>query len=119
MNQIIIDGRVQRNTNLFGEIASFNIASITGNFTDIYGNQKKRRTLIRVVYPKNITPADEEIIQEGNMVRVYGKFDSEQNKDKKGSVVYNKIICARKVVKIEYDELEGKFVEVPFDKNGR
>ena len=111
MNQSILDGYVLKDTKLFDKVASFNISSVTGTFTDINGNKRKRYTYIRVIYPKDITPEAEEIIKEGNYIRIYGKLDSEQYKNEKGRIVYNKVLCAYKVVKLEYDVESGKYIE--------
>ena len=46
------------------------------------------------------------------MVRIYGKLDSEQYTTKDGKIVYNKIICADKVVKIKFDRESQEYVEV-------
>lgn len=112
MNQIIIDGCVQKNVNLLSEISSFNLSAITGEFTLLDNKKKNRFTYIRVIYPKEITEYIESIIQPNNMVRVYGKLDSEQYETENGKTVYNKILCADKVVKIRFNKDSQQYEEV-------
>ena len=78
MNQIIIDGCVQKDAKLYEEIANFNISAITGEYTCVDGSKKNRFTYIRVVYPKPITEYLESVLEPGVMIRIYGKLDSEQ-----------------------------------------
>jgi hypothetical protein len=113
MNKIIIDGCVQDNVKLLDEVANFNIRAITGIYHCMANApDKKRFTCVRVVYPNVINEYDEETIQTGCMVRIYGKLDSEQYTTKDGKIVYNKIICADKVVKIKFDRESQEYVEV-------
>lgn len=112
MNQIIIDGCVQKNVNLLSEVASFNLSAITGKFTLVDNSKKNRFTYIRVIFPQEITEYIESIIQPNNMVRVYGKLDSEQYETESGKTVYNKIICAEKLVKIRYNKVTNQYDEV-------
>ena len=55
MNQVTIDGCVQKDTKLYENIASFNISSITGEYNCPDGQKKNRFTYIRVVFPETIT----------------------------------------------------------------
>lgn len=112
MNQIIIDGCVQKNTNLMSDIASFNISAKTGVFKLVNNNDKNRFTYIRVIYPYEITSDIQELLIAGNMVRIYGKLDSEQYETDKGKIVYNKIICAEKIVKIRFNKEIDQYEEV-------
>lgn len=112
MNKIIIDGCIQNNTNLLADIASFNISAKTGLFTLINNKTKNRFTYIKVVYPHEIDEYTESVIQPNQMVRIYGKLDSEIYETDSGKNVYNKIICADKLVKIRYNKDTHDFEEV-------
>lgn len=112
MNQVIIDGCVQQNPKLFDNIASFNIASITGKFKLMNNKEQNRFTYIRVIYPKPISEYLENLLQTDSMVRVYGKLDCERYETSSGKVVYNKIICANKIVKIHYNKDTLQYEEV-------
>ena len=46
------------------------------------------------------------------MVRIYGKLDSEQYETDKGKIVYNKIICADKILKIRFNKETDQYEEV-------
>ena len=54
----------------------------------------------------------ESVVQPNNMVRVYGKIDSEQYETDSGKTVYNKILCAEKVVKIRFNKDTQQYEEV-------
>lgn len=112
MNRIILDGCIQKDVKLFDEISNFNISAITGKYDCIDGTTKNRFTFIRVIYPGEIDSYLEEILQPGVMVRIYGKIDSEQYQTSSNKQVYNKIICAEKIVKIRYIEELQDYVEV-------
>ena len=112
MNQIIIDGCVQKDVKLFDEIANFNISAITGKYKCVDNTEKNRFTYIRVIYPKQIDEYLENIMQPQSMIRIYGKLDSEQYVTASNKVVYNKIICAEKIVRIRYDKDIEDYVEV-------
>lgn len=112
MNQIIIDGCVQKDTKLFDEIATFNISAITGKFKLMDNTTKNRFTYIRVIYPGEINEYLESILEPGSMIRITGKLDSEQYNTQSNKTVYNKIICAEKIVKIHFDKEIGEYVEV-------
>ncbi len=112
MNKVILDGSVQKDAKLFDEIANFNISSITGSYNCIDNTKRNRFTYIRVIYPGEIDERLEQILQPGVMVRVYGKIDSEQYVTASNKVVYNKIICAEKIVKIRYNDDIQEYVEV-------
>ena len=112
MNKIIIDGRVQKDVKLFDEIANFNISSITGTYTCIDNSVKNRFTYIRVIYPREVDESLIDILQPDVMVRIYGKLDSEQYVTSSNKVVYNKVICAEKIVKIRFDKDIQEYVEV-------
>lgn len=112
MNKIILDGRVQKDTKLFSDIASFNISAVTGKFTLIDGKQKNRFTFIRVIYPHPIDEYIEDIVQPNSFVRIYGKIDSERYVTPNGKNVYNKVICADKIVRVVYNEDINDFDEV-------
>ena len=112
MNEIIIDGCVQKDIKLFDEIANFNISAITGKYTCVDNIKKNRFTYIRVIYPKPIDDYIENILQPQSMIRIYGKLDSEQYVTTSNKVVYNKIICAERIVRIRYDKDIEDYVEV-------
>jgi len=112
MNKIILDGCVQKDVKLFEEIANFNISAITGKYNCIDNTTKNRFTYIRIVYPMDVDERLESILQPGVMVRVYGKIDSEQYVTSSNKVVYNKIICAEKIVRIRFNEDIQDYVEV-------
>lgn len=112
MNQIILDCKVQKDIKLFDEVANFNVSSITGEF-NLVGNTKKNRfTYIRVIYPHEIDDRIIDILQPDCMIRVYGKLDSEQYQTSSNKVVYNKIICADKIVRVRWSEEIQEYVEV-------
>ena len=112
MNEIIIDGCVQKDIKLFDEIANFNISAITGKYTCVDNIKKNRFTYIRIIYPKPIDDYIENILQPQSMIRIYGKLDSEQYVTTSNKVVYNKIICAERIVRIRYDKDIEDYVEV-------
>lgn len=112
MNQIIIDGCVQKNVNLLSEIASFNLSAITGEFTLMNNLKKNRFTYIRVIYPHDVNDYIESVVVPDNMVRIYGKLDSEQYETESGKIVYNKILCADKIVKIRFNKDIQQYEEV-------
>lgn len=112
MNNIIIDGCVQKDIKLFDEISNFNISAITGAYNCVDNTKKNRFTYIRVIYPHQVDEYTESILQPGSMIRIYGKLDSEQYLTTTNKVVYNKIICADKIVRIRYDKDIEEYVEV-------
>ena len=112
MNEIIIDGCVQKDCKLFEEIANFNISSITGKYMCMDNTEKNRFTYIRVIFPYPVDEYIESMLQPGSMIRIYGKLDSEQYKTVNEKIVYNKIICANKIVRIRYDGDLKDYVEV-------
>ncbi|MEE3344053.1 MAG: hypothetical protein VZS44_08185 [Bacilli bacterium] len=112
MNEVILDGKVQKNINFLSDIISFNISSITGKFKLIDNSVKNRFTYIRVIYPYQLDEYTQSILVPDNMVRIYGKIDSEQYETKDGKIVYNKIICANKIVKIYYNDSTKMYEEV-------
>lgn len=112
MNVVIIDGIVQKDAKLFDQIANFNISAITGRYVCVNNLVKNRFTYIRIIYPKPIDERIESILKPGVLVRIYGKLDSEQYTSKSEKRVYNKIICADKIVAIKYDMNTGEYVEV-------
>lgn len=112
MNNVIIDGRIQENTNLFSDIASFNISALTGKFKLVNNKEKNRFTYIRVIYPFEVDDYIESIIQPNTMIRVYGKLDSEQYETDSGKIVYNKVISADKLVRIHFNKDTNQYEEV-------
>ena len=112
MNQVIVDGCVQKDVKLFEEIASFNVSVHTGFYNCMDNTQKKRYTYYRVVYPHDITPEVEELIQTSSMIRIYGELDSEVYVTTAGKYVYNKILKAHKITRIRFDKDIEEYVEV-------
>ena len=112
MNEVTLDGCVQKDVNLFDEVASFNISAITGTYMCMNTTKKNRFTYLRIIFPQPIDEYLEDIIQPGSMVRIHGKLDSEQYITKNNKIVYNKVICADKVVRIKYDKDYEQYVEV-------
>lgn len=112
MNQVTVDGCVQRDPKLYDEIANFNISVKTGVYTCVDNSIKTRYTYYRVIFPQEIDERMEEIIQVGSMIRIYGKLDSEIYITKTGKYVYNKIIYAEKIVRVRYDKDINEYVEV-------
>ena len=100
-NEIVLDGKVQKDVKIFDEVINFNISAITGEYTNLENNKKNRYTFIRVVYDGEINDEVKSIIKTGNYIRIYGKLDSEQYKSQTGKIVYNKILCVNKVEKLE------------------
>ena len=101
-NEIILDGKVQKDVKVFDEVINFNISAITGEYTNLENIKKNRYTFIRVIYMGEITNEVKEIIKTGNYIRIYGKLDSEQYKSQTGKIVYNKILCVNKVEKLDF-----------------
>lgn len=112
MNEVKLDCCVQKDVKLFDEIANFNVSAITGTYTCMDNTTKNRFTYIRVIYPHEVDEGVEEILQPGSMVRIYGKLDSEQYITSSNKQVYNKIICAEKIVRIRFDSDIQEYVEV-------
>lgn len=100
-NEIILDGKVQKDVKIFDEVINFNISAITGEYKNLENNKKNRYTFIRVIYVGEITDEVKSIIKTGNYIRIFGKLDSEQYKSQTGKIVYNKILCVDKVEKLE------------------
>ena len=112
MNKLVSDGCVQKDAKLFDDIANFNISAITGEFTCLDNTKKNRFTYIRVIYPKPVDEYMENILQPNSMIRIYGKLDSEQYITNSNKIVYNKVICADKIVRIRFDKNIEDYVEV-------
>jgi hypothetical protein len=112
MNEIKIDGCVQKDVKLFDEIANFNISAITGQYTCVDNTKKNRFTYIRVIFPHQVDEYMESILQPNSMIRIYGSLDSEQYTTTSNKIVYNKIIRADKIVRIRYDKDLQDYVEV-------
>lgn len=112
MNKIVLDCCVQKDVKLFDEIANFNVSAITGQYKCIDNTIKNRFTYIRVIYPHVVDDRITEILQSGSMIRIYGKIDSEQYVTSSNKLVYNKIICADKIVRIRFNQDIQEYVEV-------
>lgn len=111
-NEIVLDGKVQKDVKIFDKLVNFNISAITGRYITPQNLERNRYTFIRVVYEGEVTEEVKDSIKEGNFVRIYGKLDSEQYKSQTGKFVYNKILVVNKVTKLDYDRQQGIFVEV-------
>ncbi len=112
MNKIVLDCCVQKDVKLFDEIANFNVSAITGQYKCIDNTIKNRFTYIRVIYPHVVDDRITDILQSGSMIRIYGKIDSEQYVTSSNKLVYNKIICADKIVRIRFNQDIQEYVEV-------
>lgn len=112
MNQIVLDCKVQKDVKLFGEVANFNVSSITGQYTLLDNAKKNRFTYIRVIYPHEVDDRIIDILQPESMIRIYGKLDSEQYPTSSNRIVYNKIICAERIVRIRWNPDLQDYVEV-------
>lgn len=99
-NEIILDGKVQKDVKVFDEVINFNISAITGEYKTLENTKKNRYTFIRVVYVGDINDEVKNTIKTGNFIRIYGKLDSEQYKSQSGKIVYNKILCINKVERL-------------------
>ena len=111
-NQIVLDGKVQKDVKIFDDIVNFNLSSITGKYISPNNEEKSRYTFIRVIYDGEVTDKIKQILQPGNFIRMYGKLDSEQYQSKTGKIVYNKILVAEKINQLKYDPEFGIFTEV-------
>lgn len=111
-NEIVLDGKVQKDVKYFDELINFNISAITGTYLTLDNYKKNRYTFIKVVYDGEITEKINEIIQPGNFVRICGKLDSERYLSKSGKPVYNKVLVVNKISKLEYDSNLGILIEV-------
>lgn len=112
MNKVVLDCKVQKDIRLFDEIANFNVSSVTGYFNLINNVKKNRFTYIRVIYPYEVTDDIINILQPDSMIRIYGKIDSEQYQTSNNKLVYNKIICADKIVRVRWNPNIQEYVEV-------
>lgn len=112
-NEFILDGKVQRDVKYFDDHIAFNISSITGKCLTEEGKERPKYTFIRVLYFGELNDDVIKTITEGNLIRLYGRIDSEQYKDKKGKTVYNKILYAEhisKLLKADVEILEEKVI---------
>lgn len=112
MNKVVLDCCIQKDVKLFDEVANFNVSAITGQYKCIDNTMKNRFTYIRVIYPHQVDERITEILQPNSMIRIYGKIDSEQYVTTSNKVVYNKIICADKIVRIRFNQDIQEYVEV-------
>ena len=104
-NEIVIDGKVQKDAKVMSEMTSFNICAITGEYQLVDNTKRNRYTYIRVLYPTDETPDLKKILMPRAMVRVYGKLESDK-------IVYNKVLTATKVVPLRYNKELGEYEEV-------
>lgn len=112
MNQIILDCKVQKDVKLFDEVPNFNVSSITGQYTLADNTKKNRFTYIRVLYPHEVTDRVVDVLQPNSMIRIYGRLDSEQYPTANKKIVYNKLICADKIVRVRWNADIQDYVEV-------
>lgn len=111
-NEIVLDGKVQKDAKVLAEVSTFNISAITGEYKLTDNSKRNRYTYIRVIYVGDKTPELEKLLQTGNMVRIYGKLDSEQYVAKSNKVVYNKILNATKITQLVFDKETKEYREV-------
>lgn len=111
-NQIILDGKIQKDVKYFSDIINFNISSVTGVYQIPEGGKRNRYTFIRSIYEGPIDNKIRTIICQGNYVRVYGSIDSEQYKSQTGKIVYNKILRINKIKLLKYNEYLDEFEEI-------
>lgn len=111
-NEIVIDGKVQKDAKVMSEITTFNICAITGEYKFVDNTKRNRYTYIRVLYPTNGTKEITEMLAPRNMVRIYGKLDSEQYVSKSDKIVYNKVLTATKVVPLKFNRDTNEYEEV-------
>ncbi len=109
-NEIIFDGRVQKDVKILEELASFTVSAVTGKTQTADNRYRNRLTFIRVLYVGEINDHIRNILQQDNMVRIYGKLDSEQYIDRNGKTVYNKILHAYQLNRLI--EEDGVYKEV-------
>lgn len=110
-NELIIDARIQKDVQIFSELAVFNVAIRTGKFTLLDGSEKNRHTYIKVIYAGEVDDNLRKQLVYFNLIRIYGKLDSEQYKAKSGKIVFNKIIRAEKIVPLKYSYSTGTYEE--------
>lgn len=110
-NEIVIDARIQKEIHIFSELATFNAAIRTGTFALIDGSEKNRHTYIKVIYAGEIDDTLKNTLVDFNLVRIYGKIDSEQYKAKSGKTVFNKIIRADRIIPLKYNRSTGTYEE--------
>ena len=111
-NEIVIDGKVQKDAKVMSEMTTFNICVITGEYKFVDNTKRNRYTYIRVLYPTNGTKEITDMLAPRNMVRVYGKLDSEQYVPKSDKIVYNKVLTATKVVPLKFNRDTNEYEEV-------
>lgn len=112
MNSVVVDVKVQPDVKLFDDSINFTGSVLSGKFTMPDATLKNRYTFIRIVFCHPVNEELKELIQSGNYVRVYAHLDSDLYKAKSGKTVYNKILQAERICKIEYNRELGDFVEL-------
>lgn len=100
-NEFILDGKIQKDVKYFDDIIVFNLSVVTGKTKTLKNKDRDKFTFIKILYLGEITDETTALIQEGNMVRVYGKLDSEQYVVNSGKTVYNKILSAHRVESLD------------------
>jgi single-stranded DNA-binding protein len=111
-NEVIIDGKVQKDVKYFSDVINFNLSIITGKYLTPDNVTKKRYTFIKTIYKGEINDKIKDIIKTGNFIRVQGKLDSEQYQSQTGKIVYNKILVIDNVTLLNYDPQFGILTEV-------
>lgn len=109
-NEFILDGKIQKDIKRFSNTISFNISSITGKFLLSDNTYRNRYTYIRVIYTGDVSEELDNAIQSNNLVRIYGRLDSEQYIAKSQKTVYNKVLRANKIKLLQFNE-ETKMLE--------
>lgn len=100
-NEFILDGKIQKDVKYFDEVIVFNLSVITGKTKTLKNKDRDKFTFIKVLYLGEIDDEIRNLLQEGNLIRVYGKLDSEQYVVNSGKTVYNKILSSNKVEGLE------------------
>ena len=103
-NEFTLDGKIQKDVKDLDSVIVFNLSVVTGKTKTLKNKDRDKFTFIKVLYLGEINDEVRNLLQEGNFVRVYGKLDSEQYVVNSGKVVYNKILSAHKVEKIDGKE---------------
>lgn len=112
MNSVVVDVKVQPDVKLFDDSINFTGSVLSGKFTMPDTTMKNRYTFIRIVYCDKVNDDIKSMVQDGNYVRVYAHLDSEIYKAKSGKTVYNKILRAERICKVQFNKELGDFEEV-------
>lgn len=112
MNSVIVDVKIQPDVKLFEDSINFTGSVLSGKFTMPDASVKNRYTFIRTIYCSPVDEELKELVKPGNYIRVYAQLDSEIYKAKSGKTVYNKVLRAERISKIQYNRELNDFEEV-------